>query len=152
MLPRAPVTFTAPTSNGGMKEWSLGVVAMMPERALTGPWRRWVEAGEARGEVCSKEKGAIVGRALRGPMPPSIGLEVGVGMLEDVVVAIEVVEYEETPISLLGGSPNMGCDVGSAEAVASGGAEAGRWGAGLLIPDRGLSPGSTAGLTAVPSA
>lgn len=151
-MPGVPVTFTMAKSNGGTKERSLAGVAMMPERALTGPWRRWVEAGEARGEVCSKEKGAIMGRALTGPMPSNIGSEVGVRMLEDVVVATEVVEYEETPISLLGGSPNMGFDVGSAEAVASGGTEAGRWGAGLLIPDRGLSPGSTAGLPAVPSA
>lgn len=146
-------TFTTPKSKGGMKEESLDVLAavvdMTTEVALTRPWRRWVEAGVARGEVCLKEKGAIMGMVLSDPMPPKIGLKVGVKMLKvvDVAVVIEVLEYKEPPISLLGGSPKMGFDVGFAEAMAGGG-DAGRWGAGLLIPDRVLCTMSSAELRA----
>lgn len=134
-----------------MKEESLDVLAAVvdttTEVALTRPWRRWVEAGVARGEVCLK--GAIMGMVFSGPTPPKIGLKEGVKMLRvaGVVVVTEVLEYKEPPISLLGGGPKMGFDVGFAEAMAGGG-DAERWGAGLLIPDRVLCTLSSAELRA----
>lgn len=126
-----------------------GVVDTTTEVALTRPRSRWVEAAGARGEVCLGEKGAMTGMVVSGPMPPKMGLKLGVRMLgvEDAVAVTAVLEYKEPPISLLGGSPQMGFDVGPTEA-ATGGADAGRWGAGLLIPDRVLCAVSPAGLRA----
>lgn len=151
--PMVLVTFTTPNSKGGLKEpldVLAGVVDMTTEVALTRPWKRRVEAGVGGGEVCLKEKGALTGIVLSGLMLPKIGLKVGVEIPggEDAAAVLEILEYEEPPVSLLAGSPMMGFDMRSAE-VATGGADAGRWGAGLLInPNTVLCIVGAAGLMA----
>lgn len=149
--PMVLVTFAAPNSKGGLKEpldVLAGAVDMTTEVALTRPWKRRVEAGVGGGEVCLKEKGALTGVVLSGLMLPKIGLKVGVEIPggEDAAAVLEILEYEEPPVSLLAGSPKMGFDMWSAE-VATGGADAGGWGTGLLInPNKVLCIAGAAGL------
>lgn len=153
VLPMVLVTFTTPNPKGGLKEpldVLAGVVDMTTVVALTRPWKRRVEAGVGGGEVCLKEKGALTGIVLSGLMLPKTGLKVGVEIPggEDDAAVLEILEYEEPPISLLAGSPEMGFDMRSAE-VATGGADAGRWGAGLPInPNKVLCIVGAAGIMA----
>lgn len=69
-----------------------------------------------------------MGVVLSGSMLPKMGLKVGIEMAgSDRAAAVtEILVGKETPVSLLGGGPQMGFDVGSAE-VAARGTDAERW-------------------------
>lgn len=124
VVPTVLMTPTTSQRTGGLKEESLyvlaGVVGMTAEAAWGRPWGAWIEAGGAGGKACLKEKGAVMGRVVSGPVPPNIGLKVGITVPRGggAAAVTEILGCEASAVSPLVGGPQMHFNMRSAEVVA----------------------------------